>query len=515
MTLDTTAHLGDPDAIFAALAEAHVGLAAQEQRRLNAALVLLLANQMGETAEILAAIEAARASVLPCPHSASTERDSAMNAVQPGSSDTTGLAYFSGLGNEFASEALPGALPQGQNSPQRPAFGLYAEQFSATAFTMPRHEARRTWFYRMRPSARHDKFHPIEQQSLAAPLAPPDPNRMRWDPLPMPDTPKDFLDGLVTMAATSEPQAPAGVSVHIYSANRSMQRAFLDADGELLIVPQSGQLRLVTECGKLEVDAGEIAVVPRGMKFRVELRGASARGYVCENHGAALRLPDLGPLGSNGLANPRDFLTPHASFEDIDAPVELVEKFHGTLWVTTLDHSPFDVIAWHGNAVPYKYDLARFNTIGTVSFDHPDPSIFTVLTSPSAVAGIANIDFVIFPPRWMVAEHTFRPPWFHRNVMNECMGLIHGEYDAKAGGFSPGGLSLHPCMSAHGPDAASAERAMTADLAPHKIDNTLAFMFETSLTLRPTQRALALPQVQRDYDGCWEGLRKFYPGSAS
>lgn len=434
-----------------------------------------------------------------------------MNAIDQ-RTDADGLAYLSGFGNEFASEAIAGALPRGQNSPQRVPFGLYAEQFSATAFTVPRREARRTWLYRIMPSARHERFEPLAHPLFPGKFAPPNPNRMRWDPLPIPDLPTDFLDGLITMGANGEAGAPAGVSVHVYAANRSMQRVFFNADGELLLVPQTGRLRLVTECGRLDVAPGEIAIVPRGMKFRVDLQDPAARGYVCENHGAALRLPDLGPIGSNGLANPRDFLAPAAWFEDRAEPVALVQKFQGTLWVTTLAHSPFDVVAWHGNAVPCKYDLARFNTIGTVSFDHPDPSIFTVLTSPTPVPGVANVDFVIFPPRWMVAEHTFRPPWFHRNIMNECMGLVHGEYDAKAGGFSPGGLSLHPAMSAHGPDAPTTERAITADLVPHKIDNTLAFMFETSLVIRPSEFALSAAQWQKDYDRCWAGLKPSFTG---
>lgn len=435
-----------------------------------------------------------------------------MNAIDQ-RTDADGLAYLSGFGNEFASEAIPGALPRGQNSPQRVPFGLHAEQFSATAFTVPRGEARRTWLYRIVPSARHSRFQPIDQRLFAGPLARPNPNRMRWDPIPIPDQPTDFLAGLITMGANSEATAPAGVSLHLYVANRSMRRAFFDADGELLLVPQAGRLRLVTECGRLDVAPGEIAIMPRGMKFRVDLHDPSARGYVCENHGAALRLPDLGPIGSNGLANPRDFLAPQAWFEDRAEPVELVQKFQGTLWSTTLARSPFDVVAWHGNAVPCKYDLSLFNTIGTVSFDHPDPSIFTVLTSPTPTPGVANVDFVIFPPRWMVAEHTFRPPWFHRNVMNECMGLVHGEYDAKAGGFSPGGMSLHACMSAHGPDAPTTERAIASDLAPHKIDNTLAFMFETSLVIRPSEFALTCPQFQKDYDLCWNDLKASFTGN--
>jgi homogentisate 1,2-dioxygenase len=301
--------------------------------------------------------------------------------------------------------------------------------------------------------------------------------------------------------------------VHIYCTNRSMQRVFWNADGELLIVPQQGRITVATELGRLEATPGEIVVIPRGVRFRVALPDGTARGYICENHGPALRLPDLGPIGANGLANPRDFLSPTAWFEDRDEPTEMVQKFVGALWATELGHSPFDVVAWHGNHAPYKYDLARFMTIGTVSFDHPDPSIFTVLTSPTDTPGTANVDFVIFPPRWMVAERTFRPPWFHRNVMNEFMGLVHGAYDAKVGGFSPGGASLHGCLSAHGPDAQTVERAMAAELLPHKIDNTLAFMFETRQVLRATKRALEIPQLQRDYDACWQGIRKHFNGA--
>ncbi|HTB47961.1 MAG TPA: homogentisate 1,2-dioxygenase [Acetobacteraceae bacterium] len=418
------------------------------------------------------------------------------------------LAYLTGFGNEHASEAVAGALPIGQNSPQRPPLGLYAEQLSGTPFTVPRRESRRSWLYRIRPSADHKPYRRIDNGRLCTPLAEQTPNRLRWDPLPMPSEPADFVAGLVTMLANADTQAGTGVSVHIYCANQPMRRVFWNADGELLIVPQQGRLAFDTELGRLLAAPGEIAVIPRGVRFRVALPDGAARGYICENHGPVLRLPDLGPIGSNGLAQPRDFLAPTAWFEDRDEPTELVQKFSGTLWATELDHSPLDVVAWHGNLVPYKYDLARFMAINTVSFDHCDPSIFTVLTSPTDAPGTANVDFVIFPPRWMVAEHTFRPPWFHRNVMNECMGLVHGAYDAKAGGFSPGGLSLHSCMSAHGPDAETTERAMAADLVPHRIDNTLAFMFETRQVLRPTRHALAMPELQRDYDACWQGLRR-------
>jgi homogentisate 1,2-dioxygenase len=419
------------------------------------------------------------------------------------------LVYQAGFGNEHASEARSGALPVGQNSPQRPAFGLYTEQLSGSSFTVPRACLRRTWVYRLRPSAEHAAFKKREAPLfLSGPFTePPTPNRLRWDAPAPPAQPTDFVDGLITIAGNGEPAITNGMAVHLYFANRSMvDRVFYDADGELLLVPQEGRLRVVTELGVLEVAPGEIALIPRGLRVRVELLDASARGYLGENYGQSFRLPDLGPIGGNGLANPRDFLAPVAAFEDRAQPTELVQKFQGGLWTTTLDRSPFDVVAWHGNYAPYKYDLARFNTIGTVSFDHPDPSIFTVLTSPSEVIGTANVDFVIFPPRWMVAEHSFRPPWFHRNVMSELMGLVRGTYDAKAEGFVPGGVSLHNCMSAHGPDAATAARAMSAALAPQKIDDTLAFMFESRWVIRPTRWAMESPALQRDYDACWRGF---------
>jgi len=300
-----------------------------------------------------------------------------------------------------------------------------------------------------------------------------------------------------------------GCAIHMYAANRSMKRFFYDADGELLIVPQQGRLRIATELGRFDIEPQEIAVVPRGVRFRVELRDGEARGYVCENYGALLRLPDLGPIGSNGLANPRDFLTPQAWYEDQEGSFELVAKFMGNLWSAEIDHSPLDVVAWHGNYAPYKYDLRRFNAIGSTSFDHPDPSIFLVLQSQSETPGVDNLDFVIFPPRWLVMEHTFRPPWFHRNVASEFMGLIHGAYDAKAEGFVPGGASLHNCMSGHGPDAETFERASKADTSKaHKISDTMAFMFETRAVIRPTKLALESAQLQQEYFRCWEGLAK-------
>ncbi|MFN3388785.1 MAG: homogentisate 1,2-dioxygenase [Allosphingosinicella sp.] len=420
--------------------------------------------------------------------------------------------YMSGFGNHFSSEAVPGALPEGRNSPQRPAFGLYAEQLSGTAFTAPRHENRRSWLYRMRPSAEHPPYRAYEgaPHFTAAALADPlPPNRLRWDPLALPEAPTDLIDGMTTMMANGGPEALSGVAVHLYRATADMaHRCFFNADGEMLFIPEQGRLELLTEMGRIEVAPGEVALVPRGVRFRAMLPDGAARGYVAENHGALFRLPELGPIGSNGLANPRDFLTPAAQYEDAEGAVELIQKYLGRLWTTTLDHSPLDVVAWHGNLAPWKYDLARFNTIGTVSFDHPDPSIFTVLTSPSETAGRANADFVIFPPRWMVAEDTFRPPWFHRNVMSEAMGLIHGAYDAKADGFAPGGLSLHNLMSGHGPDVASWKAASETELKPHKIEGTMAFMVESCWPLRPTRFAMETDALQRDYDAAWGGFPK-------
>ncbi|HEY5710974.1 MAG TPA: homogentisate 1,2-dioxygenase [Allosphingosinicella sp.] len=417
-----------------------------------------------------------------------------------------------GFGNHFASEAVPGALPEGRNSPQRPAFGLYAEQLSGTAFTAPRAENRRSWLYRMRPSAQHPPYRRYDGAPLFAPGtsdAPLPPNRLRWDPLDMPDAYADFVDGLATMVANRDPASLEGVAVHVYRANRDMDdRYFFDADGELLIIPEQGRLDLRTEMGRIQIGPGEIALVPRGVRFRVLLPDGGARGFVAENHGALFRLPELGPIGSNGLANARDFLTPAAAFEDRDGSFALIQKHLGSLWVTELDHSPLDVVAWHGNLAPCKYDLARFNTMGTISYDHPDPSIFTILTSPSDTPGRANADFVIFPPRWMVAEDTFRPPWFHRNVMSEFMGLISGAYDAKAEGFAPGGMSLHNLMSGHGPDAASWKAASEAELKPHRIEGSLAFMVESCWPYRPTEFALQCRELQGDYDEAWGGFPK-------
>lgn len=419
------------------------------------------------------------------------------------------LKYQTGFGNTFSSEAVKGALPVGRNSPQRAPKGLYAEVLSGTAFTAPRAENQSTWLYRLRPSAMHGPYRRIASGLVrSGPFNEVEPtvNRLRWDPFPIASKPADFVDGLATIAGSGDPAMQAGLAVHLYRANRTMKRCFWNADGELMLVPQEGGLSLFTELGFLEVKPGEIAVVPRGMKFRVGVSSAS-RGYVCENYGAAFRLPELGPIGAQGLAQTRDFLVPVAAFEE-KGRSSVVAKFQGGLWETETGRSPLDVVAWHGDYVPYKYDLARFMAINTVSFDHADPSIFTVLTSPSAQAGVANADFVIFPPRWQVAEDTFRPPWFHRNTMSELMGLVHGQYDAKAEGFLPGGISIHNQMTAHGPDLATYEKASSAKLEPRKIEDTLAFMWESRYVFRPTRFALSARELQKDYDRVWDGFKK-------
>jgi homogentisate 1,2-dioxygenase len=423
------------------------------------------------------------------------------------------LDYLSGFGNGLETEALPGALPVGRNSPQRCAYGLYAEQLSGSPFTAPRAANERSWLYRIRPTVQHWghltkvdtrlwRTAPCHEVELA-------PAPMRWDPLDLPTEPTCFLEGIHTITTTGDAAAMSGMAAHIYLATRSMRdEYFYNADAEMLFVPQDGSLRLATEFGLIDIEPGEIAVVPRGIKLRVELHSAHARGYLCENYGGAFTLPERGPIGANCLANPRDFLTPVAAYEDREVPSTLFVKWGGSLWSTPLGHSPLDVVAWHGNYSPYKYDLRRFSPVGPLLFDHADPSIFTVLTSPSDTPGTANVDFVCFPDRWLVAENTFRPPWYHMNVMSEFMGLVYGQYDAKPRGFVPGGFSLHNMMLPHGPDVDAFEGASNAELAPRKLTNTMAFMFESRLPQRVTAFAANTPALQPDYADYGQKLRK-------
>jgi homogentisate 1,2-dioxygenase len=420
-------------------------------------------------------------------------------------------AYLPGFGNQFVSEAVAGTLPQGRNSPQQAPHGLYAELISGSAFTAPRAENRRTWVYRRQPSVVTGAYAPCSQphwKSGAAEGEPVPPDPLRWHPVAIPPEPLDLIDGLRTIVLNGDPDAQTGMAAHLALMNQSMDgRALVNADGEMLFVPQQGALTFVTELGVLDVKPGEIALIPRGLAFSVAVDGPS-RAYVCENYGAPLRLPELGPIGSNGLANPRDFLAPVAAFDARqDRPFEIIRKSGGRLWRTVQPRTPFDVVAWHGNLVPVKYDTANFMTLGSISFDHPDPSIFTVLTSPSDIPGTANCDFVIFPPRWLVAEDTFRPPWYHRNVMSEFMGLVLGHYDAKPEGFKPGGMSLHNSMVPHGPDTEAFDKARTAPLLPHKLDHTLAFMLESRWRFRPTAFALNGGALDGAYADCWGGLK--------
>lgn len=419
--------------------------------------------------------------------------------------------YQSGFGNHFSTEAEKGALPHNQNSPQKVPYGLYAEQLSGTSFNALRHENKRSWLYRIRPSVLHSSFSKADRKNWRSrPFTEIDtpPDQLRWNPLPIPDASTDFIDGITTFAGNGDSSSVRGSGAHIYVANKSMRdRFFYNADAEMLIIPESGALELRTEFGIIGISPGEIVVIPRGVKFQIRLPENKARGYICENYGPAFRLPYLGPIGANGLANPRDFLSPVAFYEDVSGEFIVTAKFQGNLWNTRLDHSPLDVVAWHGDYTPYKYDLSSFQVINSVSFDHPDPSIFTVLTSPSELPGTANVDFVIFPPRWTVAEHTFRPAYFHRNCMSEFMGLIFGAYEAKQEGFAPGGASLHNSMSAHGPDANTYEKATTADLKPQYIKDTLAIMFESSLVYNPTSFALGTGLLQADYLSCWSSIK--------
>jgi homogentisate 1,2-dioxygenase len=440
-----------------------------------------------------------------------------MNApFRPQSQVSNETGYMPGFGNGFETEALPGALPIGRNSPQRCPYGLYAEQLSGSPFTAPRATNERSWLYRIRPTVAHwGEFERVDAglwrtapcAEVELPLAP-----LRWDPIPLPGEQLSFLDGIRTITTSGDAAAQSGMATHIYLVTRSMQdEYFYNADAEMLFVPEQGALRIATEFGIIDLRPTEIAVIPRGVKIRVEIPGGPARGYLCENYGGAFTLPERGPIGANCMANQRDFLTPVAAYEDRDAPSALTVKWGGNLWRTKIDHSPLDVVAWHGNYAPYKYDLRRYSPVGPILFDHADPSIFTVMTSPSETPGTANIDFVIFPDRWLVAENTFRPPWYHMNVMSEFMGLIEGVYDAKpGGGFTPGGFSLHNCMLPHGPDMAAFEGASNAELKPHKLEGTLAFMLETRLPQRVTRYAAEAPQFQRDYARYGRGLKKHF-----
>ncbi len=440
-----------------------------------------------------------------------------MNLTIAPSPEGPNQGYMPGFGNDFETEALPGALPRGMNSPQRVEYGLYAEQLSGTAFTRP--SPNRTWCYRIRPSVKHT--HRFDRMDVpywkSAPLVLEDVTSLgqyRWDPVPHSGESYNWITGMRTITTAGDVNVQEGMASHVYLVTDSMQDDyFYSADGELLIVPQEGRLRFATELGVIELAPQEIAVIPRGLVYRVEVVEGPCRGFVCENYGQTFDLPDRGPIGANCLANPRDFKAPVAAFEDRDAPSTVTVKWCGQFHRTCIDHSPLDIVAWHGNYAPYKYDLTAFCPVGAVLFDHPDPSIFTVLTAPSGHMGTANIDFVLFRERWMVAEDTFRPPWYHKNVMSELMGNIYGQYDAKPTGFMPGGMSLHNMMLPHGPDRDAFENASGAELKPGKLENTMSFMFETRFPQHLTEYAAKEAPMQDDYIDCWTSLEKKFDGT--
>jgi homogentisate 1,2-dioxygenase len=423
--------------------------------------------------------------------------------------------YMSGFGNGFETEALPGALPVGRNSPQKCPYGLYAEQLSGSPFTAPRVANERSWLYRIRPTVKHwGRFTKIDPglwrtapcHEIEIPIEP-----LRWSPLEMPQGEIAFPAGVKTITTCGDASSMGGMAAHIFTLTRPMiDSYFYNADGEMMFVPEEGRIRLATEFGIIDAEPCEIVVIPRGVKIRIELPDGTARGYLCENYGGSFSLPERGPIGANCMANQRDFLTPAASYEDKDRASPMTVKWGGSLWRTELAHSPLDVVAWHGNYAPYKYDLRHYSPIGPVLYDHADPSIFSVLTSPSETPATSNIDFVVFCDRWMVAENTFRPPWYHMNVMSEFMGLIQGVYDAKPQGFVKGGFSLHNCMLPHGPDSEAFERASNIELKPVRQTNTMAFMFETRFPQHVTKFAAELPCRQRDYVDCWSGLKKHF-----
>lgn len=427
--------------------------------------------------------------------------------------------YMPGFGNDFETEALPGALPQGMNSPQKCNYGLYAEQLTGTAFTAPRGQNERTWCYRIQPSVKHtSKFTKIDMPYwISAPNVLPDVislGQYRWDPVAHSDEKLTFISGMRTMTTAGDVNTQVGMATHIYLANESMvDDYFYSADSEFLVIPQEGRLRFVTELGIIDIEPKEVAIIPRGLVYRVEVIDGPARGFVCENYGQKLDLPGRGPIGANCLANSRDFKTPVAYYEDRQAPSRVVVKWCGQFHETHIGHSPIDVVAWHGNYAPCKYDLRTFSPVGAVLFDHPDPSIFTVLTAPSGVPGTANIDFVLFRERWMVAENTFRPPWYHKNIMSELMGNIIGIYDAKPEGFVPGGTSLHNMMIPHGPDTDAFENASNEEMKPVFLDNTMSFMIETRFPQHLTEFAANEAPLQDDYMECWDKIEKKFDGT--
>ena len=423
-----------------------------------------------------------------------------------------------GFANAFESEALPDALPRDQNSPRLSAYGLYAEQINATGFVARREHNRRSWVYRIRPAAQHSKLEPLDHPTYRQDfdLDNPEPNLSGWAPLPMPDSPTDFVDGIYTLGGSGGAEVRRGFAVHLYVANRSMEnRSFYNADGEMLLVPQQGKLTLQTESGVLDVDPGMVAIIPRGLKFSVLLREDHARGYIGEVFGRSFHLPERGPVGANGLADSRHFRAPVAYHENRLVPgYSITAKFCGKLFGATQDYSPYDVVAWHGDYTPYVYELRHFSPVINGRMDHADPSIFSVLTAPLDEEGANNLDFVFFPPRWDVSEGTFRPPFFHRNAVTEINGIIRDPAGYKAPFYS-GGCFITPAMTAHGIRAGGVEGflSMSDEAAdrPHRFrDNSMWFQFETVLPFYLTSWAKKAGQRIDDWHHIWGTYRDHY-----
>ena len=424
--------------------------------------------------------------------------------------------YQVGFGNEFETEAVAGALPKGQNSPQKVPLGLYSELVTGTSFYAPRHLNRRSYVFRIRPSVNSGESAPWDGGDFRTPPldVPPLPDRVYWTQRKDEDVPADFLEGMLTLAGCGSPTMHEGMAVHFYRATKSMEnRAFHNGDGELLIVLQQGDLRIVTEFGVIEAEPSEIVLIPRGVKFRVELKGTFARGHVYENYGHPWVLPELGLIGSNGNANAIDFEAPVASFEDLDVQTQVIQKLAGKFWSANLDHSPFDVVAWRGSLTPYKYDMRKFVSMGTATVDHPDPSIFCALTSPSHDVSGCNADVMIIPPRWVVGDHTLHLPGFHRNAVTEvsslvCGGPVNDRFDPN------GGIRITNNWAAHGPDAKPFEAAREqANLDPHWIADAILVMVETGprYPMEFTQAAIDMKERIRDINAGSAGYKKRFP----
>jgi homogentisate 1,2-dioxygenase len=428
------------------------------------------------------------------------------------------MTTLEGFGAPLQSEALPGALPLHQNSPRHAPYGLYPEQLSGTAFGLPRHKNLRTWLYRIRPSAQQSPFRPLRHETFTTAFTsePVEPNLFGWRPCPIPSAGQDFVDGIVTLGGAGDGHSRRGYALHWFTANRSMDnRAFCNADGDFLLVPQLGELTLVTELGVLEVGTGQIALLPRGLRYSVVLRSPAARGFIAEVYGRHFELPERGVIGANGLADARHFRTSTAWFEDrLELGYRITSKLGGVLYDAQQDYSPYDVVAWHGNYVPYVYDLAAFVPVSNVRVDHPDPSIYSVVSCPLDETGSNLLDLIVFPPRWDPTEHTFRPPFFHRNATMEWNAVVRS--DSSDGALFESGVSfLTPPMTPHGVTSAAVERAFRLDEAtaavPHRSsDQSLWIQFESSLPLQLSPLAREPSRAILDWPTVWGAYRNHF-----